>query len=128
MRLKDKIALVTGGARGIGFATASAFFKEGATVVIADINQQGAEEAAKRLDPHLKHVKALEVNVADPLSITAMMDAILADYGRLDLLLNNAGVGGNGQKRGWQNRQYRLFVRTTRRQWTLGLWGCQSRT
>ena len=95
MRLKDKIALVTGGARGIGFATASAFLKEGATVVIADINQQGAEEAAKRLDPHLKHVKALAVNVADPQSIAAMMDAIVSDYGRLDLLLNNAGVGGN---------------------------------
>ena len=95
MRLKDKIALVTGGARGIGFATASAFLKEGATVVIADINQQGAEEAARRLDPHLQHVKALAVNVADPQSIAAMMDAIVNTYGRLDLLLNNAGVGGN---------------------------------
>ena len=95
MRLKNKVALVTGGARGIGFATAEAFLKAGAKVVIADINQEGAEEAARRLDPTHKHVKALAVNVADPASINQMLEALVVHFGRLDLLFNNAGVGGN---------------------------------
>jgi 3-oxoacyl-[acyl-carrier protein] reductase len=95
MRLKDKVALITGGARGIGLATANAFLKAGAKVVIADINREGAEEAAHRLDPTKGHVKALAVNVADPISVNAMIDTVVRHYGRLDLLLNNAGVGGN---------------------------------
>ena len=95
MRLKNKVALVTGGARGIGFATAEAFLKAGAKVVIADINQEGAEEAARRLDPTHEHVKALAVNVADPASINQMLEALVVHFGRLDLLFNNAGVGGN---------------------------------
>ena len=95
MQLKDKIALITGGARGIGYATAEVFLKAGAKVVIADINMEGAESAARKLDPDLTSAMALVVNVADTHSVNTMIDTLLARFGRLDLLLNNAGVGGN---------------------------------
>lgn len=95
MRLKNKIALITGGARGIGFATAQTFLREGAKIVIADINQAGAEEAAQWLEPAKENILALGVNVADPESVQQMMTAIVDRFQRLDLLLNNAGVGGN---------------------------------
>lgn len=91
MRLKDKIALVTGGARGIGLAVARAFVAEGAIPVIADVNEDGAKAAVASLGTGL----ALGVNVADPASVAAMVDAIVKAYGRVDILVNNAGIGGN---------------------------------
>jgi NAD(P)-dependent dehydrogenase (short-subunit alcohol dehydrogenase family) len=92
MRLEGKIALVTGGARGIGFAIAKALAAEGAAPVIADINEEGAREAAAALA--VPEGLALRVDVADQASIAAMMEAILARHGRLDILVNNAGIGG----------------------------------
>jgi NAD(P)-dependent dehydrogenase (short-subunit alcohol dehydrogenase family) len=93
MRLKGKIALVTGGARGIGLAIVRAFVAEGATPVVADINEQGAGEALKGLGE--TDGLALGVNVADEASVAAMVQAIVSRYGRLDILVNNAGIGGN---------------------------------
>jgi NAD(P)-dependent dehydrogenase (short-subunit alcohol dehydrogenase family) len=93
MRLQGKIALVTGGARGIGLAIAKALSAQGAIPVIADINEQGARDALTALA--CAEGLALGVNVADEASVTAMADAIVARYGRLDILVNNAGIGGN---------------------------------
>ena len=93
MKLEGKIALVTGGARGIGFAIAKALAAEGAAPVIADINEEGAREAAAALEN--SEALALRVDVSDQASVAAMMDAILARHGRLDILVNNAGIGGN---------------------------------
>jgi NAD(P)-dependent dehydrogenase (short-subunit alcohol dehydrogenase family) len=93
MRLQGKIALVTGGARGIGFAIAKALAAQGSIPVIADINEQGARDAVAALQG--SEGLALGVNVAEQASITAMIEAIIARYGRLDILVNNAGIGGN---------------------------------
>src|SRR4051794_28871450 len=90
MRLQGKIALVTGGARGIGFAIAKAFVAEGATPVIADINEQGASDAIGALGS--ANGLALPVNVADETSVTRMVQAIVDRFGRLDILVNNAGI------------------------------------
>lgn len=95
MRLKDKVALITGAARGIGFATARAFVREGARVVAADLNLEGAERAAAELGRGGGRVMALAVDVGDAASVDGMFDAILAACGRLDLLVNNAGIGSN---------------------------------
>ena len=95
MRLKNKIALITGGARGIGYATAEAFVKEGALVIIADINHNGAEEAARQLDATGDQILALSVDVSNPNSVNDMIDEIVKRFNRLDLLVNNAGIGGN---------------------------------
>src|SRR5215218_2683680 len=95
MRLEGKVAVITGGARGIGLAIAKAFVCEGAAVVIADISREGAEEAAAGLKQQGARTIPIAVNVADPASVSAMVASVLDSLGRIDLLINNAGVGGN---------------------------------
>jgi NAD(P)-dependent dehydrogenase (short-subunit alcohol dehydrogenase family) len=95
MRLKNKIAIITGSARGIGFCVAKAFAREGAIVAIADINLDGAKAAADGLAATGGRAMGLAVNVADQASVQSMVDAVVAAHGRVDLLVNNAGVGGN---------------------------------
>jgi NAD(P)-dependent dehydrogenase (short-subunit alcohol dehydrogenase family) len=95
MRLDGKIGIVTGGARGIGFAIARALSREGAAVAVADINADGANAAAQALEQQGSRAVAVGVDVADPASVDAMVQAVLGAYGRIDILVNNAGVGGN---------------------------------
>ena len=93
MRVSGKIALVTGGARGIGFAIAKALAADGAVPVIADVNEQGARDAVAALQS--PKGMALGVDVAEQTSVAAMVGAIMDRYGRIDILVNNAGIGGN---------------------------------
>ncbi len=95
MRLKDKVAIVTGGARGIGLAVARAYAREGAIVAIADLNEQGANVAADELKSKGARAIAVAVNVAEQASVEAMVKVVLKAFGRIDILMNNAGVGGN---------------------------------
>lgn len=94
-RLAGKVALVTGGARGIGLAVARAYVREDAAVVVADIDAASAAAAAAGLVQGGGRAMAVGVDVADPASVQAMIAAILGAHGRLDILVNNAGVGGN---------------------------------
>jgi NAD(P)-dependent dehydrogenase (short-subunit alcohol dehydrogenase family) len=95
MRLKGKSAIITGGARGIGLAIARALMREGASVAIADVNADGAKEAAASLGEQGGRSISVAVNVADPASVSAMVAAVIKAFGRIDILVNNAGVGGN---------------------------------
>lgn len=91
MKLKDKVALITGGARGIGEAIARAYAREGAKVVIADVEIDKARELAAELgDAGL----AVRVDVRDGASIEACVAAAVARFGGIDILVNNAGVFG----------------------------------
>jgi meso-butanediol dehydrogenase/(S,S)-butanediol dehydrogenase/diacetyl reductase len=86
------VALVTGGARGIGRAIAIRYAKEGATVVIVDIDGAGAESAAAEIRALGRAVDAFQTDIADPKESEAMVGRVVARFGRLDLLVNNAGV------------------------------------
>jgi pyridoxal 4-dehydrogenase len=88
MKLTDRVAIVTGAAQGIGRAIAEKFDAEGARVVIADLNLEGAEQAASTLE----NGDAVEVDVSSEQSVAAMVDRVLADHGRVDALVNNAAI------------------------------------
>jgi 3-oxoacyl-[acyl-carrier protein] reductase len=89
MRLKDKVALITGGAAGIGKATAHRFIEEGAQVVICDVNQEAGEAAVEELGPQAVFYK---VDVTDRQAVQEWVDGVVERYGRVDVLVNNAGV------------------------------------
>ncbi|MBB3216677.1 NAD(P)-dependent dehydrogenase (short-subunit alcohol dehydrogenase family) [Ochrobactrum sp. RC6B] len=89
MRLKDKVALITGAARGIGLGFAEAYAREGAKVVIADINIDRAEEATRSIGTS---VKAVKLDVTDLRQIDGVVAKIDADYGGIDILVNNAAI------------------------------------
>ncbi len=89
MRLHGKIAVITGGAAGIGFAYAERFLAEGARVVVADVADPGP--AVGKLDAPGRAL-GVRTDVADATSVRAMVDATLARFGRIDVLVNNAAV------------------------------------
>lgn len=93
MRLKNKVALITGGAAGIGKATAERFAEEGATVVLCDVNEPAGTALAAILGNGASFYK---VNVADRKEVQTWIDAVVQRYGRVDILVNNAGVVRDG--------------------------------
>ncbi len=89
MRLKDKTALVTGGASGFGAGIARKFVAEGARVMIADLNIAAAEDFARELGAA---AQAIEANVADDASVQKMVNTMQESFGSIDILINNAGT------------------------------------
>ncbi len=94
MRMKDRVALVTGGATGIGKATALRFAEEGAKVVLFDWNEAQGEATAGELGPEACYYK---VNVADRQAVQTAVEEVFSRFGRIDVLVNNAGVLRDGQ-------------------------------
>ena len=92
-RLAGKIAIVTGAAQGFGKGIAEEMHREGATVVIADMNLPGAKAVAGELG---EHAAAVEVNVTDEQSVAAMVQQTVEQFGGLDILVSNAGVAKAG--------------------------------
>ena len=93
-RLDGKIALVTGGGSGIGQATALAFAREGAKVVVADVLVDGGEETVKRIKSAGGDAAFIKTNVAEAAEVEAMAKHAVATYGHLDCAFNNAGIAG----------------------------------
>ena len=94
MRLKDKVAIITGGSRGIGFATADTFLREGATVILTASTQESADKAVAKLQEKYPHatVAGISPNLASLESVRAAFRNATAKYGCVDILVNNAGV------------------------------------
>ncbi len=93
MRLKDKIAIITGGGSGIGEATARRFVEEGATVVVADKNIESAERVAASLG---QSARGIGCDVSKSGDVKALIEDTAKRHGRLDILFNNAGYGIKG--------------------------------
>ncbi|WP_233260717.1 SDR family NAD(P)-dependent oxidoreductase [Pedobacter sp. HMWF019] len=90
--MKDKVALVTGAAQGIGFATAKAFAQAGASVVLADYDEDLANKAVEQLRTEGYKVIAIACDVSDDTQVRAMVDKTVATFGKLDVAYNNAGI------------------------------------
>jgi 3-oxoacyl-[acyl-carrier protein] reductase len=108
MTLKDQVALVTGGSRGIGRAVVQKLAAEGAKVAfVYRGSQAAAEELEKAVTAAGGTAKAIQADVADPAAARRVVDQVLADWGRVDILVNNAGVIRDG-----------LFIRMEPENWT----------
>jgi NAD(P)-dependent dehydrogenase (short-subunit alcohol dehydrogenase family) len=92
MKLKDRVAIITGAGQGIGRAYALRFVEEGAKVAIADLNDTNAEQVAKEIEAAGGEAIAVHVDVSDEASAQEMADAVVAKWGRIDILVNNAGI------------------------------------
>ena len=90
----EKVAIVTGAGGGIGQAYAEALAREGAAVVVADINTEGAQNVADGINGEGGTALALPVDVSEPESAKAMADRTLAEFGGIDYLVNNAAIFG----------------------------------
>ncbi len=95
-RLKDKIALITGGSSGIARAAALLFSREGAKVVIADINVEGGEETVRSIIDAGGEAHFVRTDVSKSAEVEALIKKIIAIYSRLDCAFNNAGIPGGG--------------------------------
>lgn len=97
MLMKDKVALVTGAASGIGLAVAQVWAREGARVVLSDVDTEGGEKAVADLKAQGHEALFVPADVGDPAACQALVARAVQHFGRLDVACNNAGIGGEQQ-------------------------------
>jgi NAD(P)-dependent dehydrogenase (short-subunit alcohol dehydrogenase family) len=93
-RLKDKVAIVTGGGKGIGKAIAKAFISEGAAVAIAATTLSKLEEAVREFEAMGGQAKAIQTDVSDEKQVIRMVSEVVKTFGKIDVLVNNSGIAG----------------------------------
>lgn len=91
-RMEDKVIIVTGSARGIGFSIAERFAEEGGQIIISDINSESVMQAVEKLQAKGYKADGFEFNVTDSAQVEETFKAIQSKYGRIDVLINNAGI------------------------------------
>lgn len=96
MKLKDKVALVTGSAQGIGKSVATALAKAGVNVVISDVNIELAKQTAKEIESLGVKTLAVKLNVTDAVEVETVVGEIIKSLGKIDILVNNAGITKDG--------------------------------
>lgn len=107
MRLKDRVALITGGARGIGLATAQVFIREGAKVAIVDVDADAVAEATQELgDAAIGFV----MDVTDRKSVESGVERVRKEFGSLDILVNNAGIIKDAQLAKMEEKDFDAVV------------------
>ena len=106
MKLKDRVALVTGAGSGIGAATALLFAEEGAIVVVNDLTREIAERTVEAMGPAKSRALAVAADVSDSAQVREMFAVVKRRLGRLDILVNNAGIPTPKEKGDSLNRKY----------------------
>ncbi|MEO1262155.1 MAG: 3-oxoacyl-ACP reductase FabG [Bacteroidota bacterium] len=110
-RLQDKVAIITGGARGIGKATAKKFLAEGAAVAIWDINDELGKATATELEKERAgKVQFYKVNTTDLAAVTAAAAQVAADFGGIDILVNNAGITRDASVKKMTSEQWQQVI------------------
>lgn len=120
MRLADRVALITGAGGGIGRASALVFAREGARVVVADINQSAAAQVAGEITAAGGQALAVQVDVSQAVSVEAMVAAASAWAGRIDVLLNNAGITRDARLQKMTEAQWDAVINVNLK----GVWLC----
>jgi len=110
VRLKDKVAIITGSARGIGQATAWKFAAEGAKVVVCDLERNGVDEVVSQIIAAGGQAIGFTVNVTDKASIAAMVKGVIDKHGRIDVLVNNAGIVDDAMFRKMSDEQFERVI------------------
>jgi 3-oxoacyl-[acyl-carrier protein] reductase len=110
MRLKDKVAIITGSARGIGQATALKFAAEGARVVVCDLYRKAVDEVVAQIAAAGGQAIGFTLNVTDKASIAVMVKGVADKYGRIDVLVNNAGIVDDAQFRKMTDDQFERVI------------------
>lgn len=110
MRLKDRVALITGGGSGIGEATALLFSQEGAQIAICEVNEENARRVASTIMDKGGKSRHYLADVSHKAQVDELVSSVLKDFGRLDILINNAGINRDA-----------ILKRMTEEQWDLVL-------
>ena len=97
MRLMGKVSIITGAGQGIGRATAFKFAREGAKVALCDINLEAVGETVAAIEAAGGEAAAFRIDVTDKVSIARMVEGVMAKWGRIDTLVNNAGIVEDAQ-------------------------------
>jgi len=106
MRLVDKVSIITGSGSGIGHATARKFAREGAKVAVCDIIEEAARDVAREITDAGGEALAFRIDVTDKESIARMVEGVMAKWGRIDTLVNNAGIVQDAQLKKMTDDQF----------------------
>ena len=120
MRLRDKVSIITGGGQGIGHATCVKFAREGSRVAVCDINVAPAEATASEIRAGGGEALAFAVDVTDKASIARMVESVMAAWGRIDTLVNNAGIVQDAQLTKMSEVQFDRVIDVNLK----GTWNC----
>ncbi|MFX1323137.1 MAG: SDR family NAD(P)-dependent oxidoreductase [Promethearchaeota archaeon] len=110
MRVKDKIVVLTGAASGIGRSTAILFAKEGAIQILSDISEEGLKETLELIKDRKDKTTIMKVDVRNPDEVKNMIDSTIEKYGRIDVLIVNAGVVRVGPIETFPDEDYDLLI------------------
>jgi 3-oxoacyl-[acyl-carrier protein] reductase len=110
MRLTGKVSIITGAGQGIGRATALKFASEGAKVAVCDINHDSAFETVQEIEADGGEAASFRVDVTDKESIARMVDGVMAKWGRIDTLVNNAGIVQDAQFKKMTDEQFERVI------------------